>query len=407
MRSGQKLTLKKSRNIIAWCFVGLILASPQITSSQESSGLSKSKFDSQTIFTKPFEECWHVNHMPALSAVASDNVSSLYEVVNDRFLSYEIVTGRKQWETSLGGEPAGVPYIESRNIFIASQTQFDETVQLSNNVHGEQSIIIRSLNKSSGLINWATKVPVDGELPGKVFLYVVKNDLMVIGASGDVYGLVKTDGKLTRRKKLSNALIAGPLFVNNGLVWAAADRQVFYSPLSDDPASTANKIADGFTPGAAFYDIQNRNLLLGDKKGAIALYNPVRGAGVSKVVWRRREGGGITNIAATGKGFLFSSEDNFIRLVSKAKGGLIWKKRLPSRISVNPVIADGYVLISAIGEASVFILESETGEIVNKIVLPNVDEVITGLMRIEDVLIVSALGGVYAFSPGGCSSANE
>lgn len=142
-------------------------------------------------------------------------------------------------------------------------------------------------------------------------------------------------------------------------------------------------------------------LFVGNESGDIIAFETAS----NKKVWKGRSGGKITSITSLkGKKILISSFDNFLYMYSRRNGNLIWKKRLPNRITKKPQIYnEGIILVSDYSSSILFLLETESGKTLNQISLPDSVLITSNSIYINNKIIVPTNSGVLLYSQHSCS----
>ena len=115
--------------------------------------------------------------------------------------------------------------------------------------------------------------------------------------------------------------------------------------------------------------------------------------------WKFRSGGRVVYIRAVGDNVLLGSADNFVYFMDVEYGNLLWKRRLPGRISSGGIIGDDLAAFTVIGERSAFVLDLEKGRIVDRVVLSEDDAFLLTPIRANGTYLLAAtVSGLSAFS---------
>ncbi|MFN2514273.1 MAG: PQQ-binding-like beta-propeller repeat protein, partial [Pyrinomonadaceae bacterium] len=75
-----------------------------------------------------------------------------------------------------------------------------------------------------------------------------------------------------------------------------------------------------------------------------------------RLIWRKRTGAGVQAVVRTGEDLLVASLDNFVYKFSLA-GTRLWKRRLPGRISSQPLVVHSAALFTPLSSSTAFVLE--------------------------------------------------
>ena len=92
----------------------------------------------------------------------------------------------------------------------------------------------------------------------------------------------------------------------------------------------------------------------------------------------------------TEEGALTASNDNFLYLMSAA-GDIVWKRRLPARPSIRPLIFDKFALVAASGEKNLYIVNLKNGKFADQINFES---------EIVSSVLIPGNGGVAVLEPG-------
>ncbi len=368
-------------------------------------------------FELPFRQCWNFTN-DNIFFVASDNESSLFlSFLGGRIISLDYSFGKKKWESDLGGEIISPLYISGKDVYIVTRPVLGVN-DLNNDgrVYGRTAnetinettddLLIRSINKETGLTNWQTKISAQyNSQSGSEFLYIFKSSLLLLNNKGRITAFDRITGQILWDKENNLILSTKPLSVEDKVILQTSERQLIIASLSDGSLMKTIRMSD--SPTALYYDKESKKLILGNQNGVTY---PISGdfstIGTSpspkKREWEFRNGAQVSDINLTPKGLLVSSLDNFVYLISKNSGNLIWKKRLGGRISAEPLIIGNYAVITTVSEPSASILDLDTGKLVNKILLADENFFSRSPLQLGNRLIFATQKGIFAFSNSVC-----
>jgi outer membrane protein assembly factor BamB len=307
-------------------------------------------------------------------------------------------SGEKRWETDLGGEILSTPYIDGENVYVASK------VKENNN---EKNIIIRSLSISSGVTIWQTNLKTNLN-PERIFLHVYKSILLIVDKNGNLISICKNDGIFKWQESLNVKLSAPPYFFASKAILGTFEKQLVILNLNEE--KIYKKVELDVIPTAIYMNNNDGSFIIGDQKG-IVLSTKTKKTDyeISKKEikeknngWKFRLGAAVSNISYTPKGLLITSLDNFAYLISSKEGNLIWKRRLPGRISDKLLVFDNYALMTTFANPIIFVLELSAGKLINEIVLEDEDLPIANPIKFLKKIIVPTSKGLYAFSSKEC-----
>ena len=137
--------------------------------------------------------------------------------------------------------------------------------------------------------------------------------------------------------------------------------------------------------------------IVGDDRGNVTLFT----IGSDKPYWKFKSGGAISQVFEAGDNVIAVSHDNFAYLLAGRNGSVLWKKRMPGRISSASVYGGKYVVLSSFEEHSAIILELSNGKVVGQIPLAG-DETVTAIEAPGRTIFVLSSAAAYGFSLNGC-----
>jgi len=101
----------------------------------------------------------------------------------------------------------------------------------------------------------------------------------------------------------------------------------------------------------------------GNDRGEIVRYDLAR----NSVYWRIKNGARISGLVTVDEGVVAASLDNFTYLISPYYGRVRWKKRLAARIESLVAYGKDIIVLHAVGESSVTLLNVENGKAVGQV----------------------------------------
>lgn len=327
------------------------------------------------LLTSPFKICWTLETDKMTSyEIESDNESNIYvSFLSGKIASINLKTGKKNWESELGGEIVSPPNSDSKNIYIASRVR--------------TAIHIHSISKDLGITNWQTSL----DFTNKVFLIKYNNKLIILGKEGKSSVIDKNNGKVIWSKNLGLELSSTPIIFENQIILGTLSKQIFFYSIED------GKILSQFeTPSSPniISVIKNRYLFWGDYKGNAYLKDLT----TKKIIWKIRSGAEIANILATQQDILISSLDNFIYLISIKTGKSMWKKRFTGRLLSNFVIIDRYAIIVTFTFGVADIIDIESGKLVNQFSIGDDNYFINKPLFSNGLFVFPTIKGLIAFT---------
>jgi outer membrane protein assembly factor BamB len=346
-----------------------------------------------------FKKCWEyaTNKLTDFN-FASDNTNTLYVALLDgKLISIDMISGERGWETELGGEIVSAPVVVEDNVYLAVRYALGPSDE---SLPGNNSLIVRSLNKLTGLTHWKVNLTNEFYSAEKVYLYGYENNLIAVSESGEVYSIDKNNGRIVWKKKLSTKLSAAP-FVKDRRVFAATlDHRIVNVSVIDGRLIEEWKTP--VPPATLVEDRNGGNLIWGDGKGSLTSL----GQKSKTSNWKFRNGARISSITLTGRGLLVASFDNFIYLISEINGKMLWKRILNGRISDEPQVNKDYFIITATDDLFAHVIDLNTGKLLNRIPLENDNFFVGESIRSGDYYVYATRKGIISFSDddGGCAS---
>ena len=92
-------------------------------------------------------------------------------------------------------------------------------------------------------------------------------------------------------------------------------------------------------------------------------------------------------------------------MLSADRGGVLWKRRLPGRISGSPAFTDTNIVLASYGENAAVVIDLHSGRVVNQITLTE-NNAFTGspILLSNDSVAAVTNSGVSLWNFGACSS---
>lgn len=417
---------KFSKHTFLKIFIFTLICSVQIIYTQNLGNTSQKSISNETlkseesIFTKPLTEIWNFPAQNLQNVTdtlnASDNVLELLLSTSiGKIIKVNTSNGEKIWESDLGGDTVSTPLIFENNIYLTNRpiknvinvNANDSLVKadVNSQLNSENAfyLIVRAINKENGLTKWQTKISSKNDETRTCYLFSYENNLIVIDDTGVLTALSKEDGTIKWSKTSNFTLTSPPFISDNTIALASSEKQIVFISAKD--GEVVNKFSVPVELSALFYDSEAKKLIWGSRKGNVSAFKldfkELPKSESSKTQkgtnWKFKNGAEISHINSTERGFLISSFDNFLYLISKDKGGLIWKKRLSGRIAAPPLVYKNFIIVTNIAEPTASILDLNSGKTINKISLPNDSYFICSPIFVKDKLILTTQRGIFAF----------
>ena len=321
----------------------------------------------------PFRPCWTIETGKIIATnVASDNDNVFLSLLDGKLESVNSASGEKNWESELGGEIISKPFIDKENIFVITGTKDD--------------ITIRSISRHSGITNWQSGLAYAEQF----FVTSLPNILVVISKHGEISTLDIDDGRLLSTYKTKLEFSTSPVIVEDRIIAGTTDNAIVFLSIKNREFQKL-KIQN---PPHLVSVVGNKYLFWNDYKGNSYLVDLL----TKKTIWKFRSGAEVSNVISTKDVLLISSLDNFVYLLSIAKGKLIWKKRFNERLIFNPYITENQAIITTSDGNSAYIIDLEDGKTVNQVNIEEDNSFVGAPIISGKLLIYPTRRGLVAFT---------
>ena len=291
--------------------------------------------------------------------------------------------GKKVWSSDLGGE------IRS-NILPAPGTLLLVTATASTAAGNATDNILRSLSRETGITSWTLKLAAAEEY----FLGSANGSVVVISKDGAIQAFDTKNGTPKWKRQIAESFVGEPVFTGSRAIVAAASGELSVVSLVTGEIASIRKSALSAT---ALAETADGASIVGDGRGNVTLFTN----GSDKPYWKFKSGGEISHVFEAGGQVVAISHDNFVYLLAGRSGSVLWKKRMPGRISSASVHAGKYVVLSSFEEHSAIILDLSNGKVIGQIPLAG-DETVTAIDASGKTIFVLSSAAAYGFSLTGC-----
>jgi len=302
--------------------------------------------------TATISKCWElpIEVIPA-AALQSDG-RRIYFASNDGVVTaIETGTGKTSWTADLGGRINSNILVRERDVVVS-------TMAVGNDESAAPATL-RSLSKETGIANWTNRI----DYSDKFVLGNTGAGIVVVGSNGSAALLGANDGT-TLWKRSILGMVGAPARIGGQHIAIGLQSGENYL-LSIADGSIVSKFSTKY-PAEAIAEIFGKGIVTGDTRGNLT----ARTASNGERVWSFKAGAKLSFITETVYGVAAVSADNFIYLLSPENGDVIWKKRLSGRILAEPAVSDKFFITAVYGENALYIIDQQTGRLVNQINLP-------------------------------------
>ena len=350
---------------------------------------------SQTAFgqTKPAGEvdvtkCWSYPLADeAASALASDG-ARVYIGGADAQVQALSLDGKKMWATEFGGDIASNLLATDAGLFLVTATVSGDGKAGGN--------MLRILSKETGITNWTAKMPDASEH----FLGLYKDSVVIVSKSGIIQSIDAKTGTVKWKREIAESFVARPAFSSDRLFVASTAKQVFTILLATGEIDSLRKLT---VEVSSIGQSSNNSLILGDEMGNVISIAAAR----QNATWKFRSGGQVSAIVHVGERLLVTSHDNFIYFLVARNGGVAWKQRLSGRVSQIGIVNDRYAFVSSFEDHSALLVDLSNGKNAGQTVFDDDENVVTGLVAPDGLILALTNQSVYAFGLNGCQRKKE
>lgn len=334
-------------------------------------------------------KCWFYPLGDAASeAIASDG-GRVYLGLGGAKVEALSLDGKKMWASELGGDISSNLLATEAGLFLVTSSVVSDSGKTGGDV-------LRWLSKETGITNWTLKMPESnahflGGAPGRV---------IVVSKSGVVQAIDAKNGVVKWKRELAERFTSQPAFTTDKVFVASTDKQVFGISIPLGEISLVQKLPYRVTAIALLGD---NDLVIGDERGNVTLFGVLSGTRI----WNFKSGAEISAIMAVNGHLLVTSHDNFVYWLKPRNGGVVWKKRLPGRVTQIVNVMNQFALISGFEDHGAVLAELDTGKVIGQIVLTENETLTATPVISNDKIIVLTNRSAYGFRLNGCMPKSE
>ena len=298
-------------------------------------------------------------------------------------------SGQLNWRSEMGGELSASPVADEHAVYVASETG------KAGSGAPRATGALRALGRDGGVTQWMRTLA----MPLRGGLTLANGKLIAGGSDGKIFAFDSRNG---------NAL------------WSFD----YVAPFNSQPVVSGSRIYIGSEDGNLLaLDEQSGKLLWryrtkGAVRGPAANGNEIVyfgsgdgyvyavNANSGRLLWRKRTGAAVQAVVRTGDELLVASLDNFVYKFSLS-GARSWKRRLPGRISSQPLVTHDAALFMPLSGTAAVVLELRDGRQVN--LLPTGVEIATSAapVAVGEVVLLTTEHGLLAFREPSKKAATE
>ena len=362
-----------------WFFVLTTLLSSGLAQTNDKPH-AHSKANDRVDFSQPFTVSWKYESNFTLNLTPAFDDERIYlPLAGGTVVSLMGASGQLNWRSEMGGELSASPVADQRAVYVATETGKPES--------GVRSATgaLRALGRDGGVTQWmrTLAMPLRGSL-------TVGNGKLFGGSSdGKILAFDSTNGQARWSYDYGAPFNSKPVVSDSHVYIGSEDGNL----LALD--ETTGKLLWHYrTRGAVRGAVANGNdvVYFGSGDGYVYAVNATDG----RLIWRKRTGAGVEAVVRANGELLVASLDNFVYKFSLA-GARLWKRRLPGRISSQPLVTQLGALFMPFSSSAGVVLELRDGRQIN--LLPTGEEIATSAapILVGSVVLLTTEHGLLAF----------
>ncbi len=343
-------------------------------------------------FRKPFKKCREFGVKNGRSIViASDNDSQLIILNNaSSLISIDPFTKLEDWRTEIRGELLPVTVSDKDSLFFIANLETNTKLNTSDEVKKEKGFTLNSISLKTGITRWQ-KI-IDGSQQTEIKIFQHQYLLFITVDNKILSAFEKADGTLRWNKTFPDSISSlGSTIATD--IKVLTENQLFR--IRADTGEIVEEIR--VENNSAKHSVLKENyLILGNSAGEVIKI--VQSKGKSRISWKIKTGGSISNLTALSGGVLATSLDNFMYLFSPESGKIKWKRRVNGRISHSPLIFDNFAIVINSADNAATVISLQDGKVVNQLQIEG-ENYFSGISLVfKNFLILQTLKGIYLFS---------
>jgi outer membrane protein assembly factor BamB len=388
------LTLTKSFNLgitlVAICIFTIAASLPvsfaQTIDKPDSHGQSRIKLD----LSQPLTIGWRYDSNLTLNlSPAFDDQRVYLPLAGGTIVSLMGASGQLNWRSEMGGELSASPVADQHAVYVASETGKVETGAR------RATGALRALGRDGGVTQWMRTLA----MPLRGALTLANGKLFGGGSDGKLYAFESRNGRESWSYDYGAPFNSQPVVSGSRVYIGSEDGNLL--ALDEE---TGKLIWRYRTKGAVRGPVANGNEIVyfGSGDGYVYAVNANNG----RLLWRKRTGAGVQAVVRTSDELLVASLDNFVYKFS-LRGARSWKRRLPGRISSQPLVTHSAALFMPLSGSAGVVLELKQGRQVN--LLPTGEEIATSAspVAVGEVVLLTTEHGLLAFTQPSTKAAIE
>ncbi|HEV2829085.1 MAG TPA: PQQ-binding-like beta-propeller repeat protein [Pyrinomonadaceae bacterium] len=364
---------------VAWIII--VVGSLPVSFAQNPEKPEPSAAKSGPDLSQPLTIGWRYDSNLTLNLTPAFDDQRLYlPLAGGTIVSLTGESGQLNWRSEMGGELSASPVADSRAVYVAS-----ETGKLESGTRRATGAL-RALGREGGVTQWMRTLA----MPLRGALTLGNGKLIAGGSDGKIYAFDSKNGKALWSFDYVAPFNSQPVVSGTRVYVGSEDGNLL--ALDEE---TGKLLWRYRTKGAVRGPVANGNEIVyfGSGDGYVYAVNVNNG----RLLWRKRTGAAVQAVVRTGDELLVASLDNFVYKFT-LRGARSWKRRLPGRISSQPLVAHGAALFMPLSGSAGVVLELRDGRQVN--LLPTGEEIATSAspVAVGEVVLLTTEHGLIAFT---------
>ena len=332
-------------------------------------------------FSQPLTISWRYESNFTLNLTPAFDDERIYlPLAGGTVVSLMGASGQLNWRSEMGGELSASPVADQRGVYVASETgKPDSGARRATGA-------LRLLGREGGVTQWMRTLA----MPLRGALTLWNGKLFGGGSDGKIYAFDSADGRARWAYDYGAPFNSQPVVSGKHVYIGSEDGNLL--ALDEE---TGKLLWHYRTKGAIRGAVANGNdiVYFGSGDGYVYAVNATNG----RLLWRKRTGAGVEAVVRTNEELLVASLDNFVYKFSLA-GARLWKRRLPGRISSQPLVTQLGALFMPFSSSAGVVLELRDGRQIN--LLPTGEEIATSAapIAVGAVVLLTTEHGLLAFA---------
>ncbi len=330
---------------------------------------------------QPLTLSWRYDSNLTLNLTPASDAERVYlPLAGGTIVSLMATSGQLNWRSEMGGELSASPVADQRAVYVASETGKPESGAR------RATGALRALGREGGVTQWMRTLA----MPLRGALTLGNGKLFAGGGDGKIYAFDSNNGEARWSYDYGQPFNSQPVVSGSRVYIGSEDGNLL---VLDE--ATGKLLWHYRTKGAVRGPVANGSdiVYFGSGDGYVYAVNATSG----RLIWRKRTGAGVQAVVRAGGELLVASLDNFVYKFSLA-GARLWKRRLPGRISSQPLVTHEAALSMPLSSFAAVVLDLRDGRQVN--LLPVGEEITTSAspIAVGDVVLLTTEHGLLAFA---------